>query len=87
MLNRSQEKHLPGLALTEDEIHILKQMIFSKWQRRKSLRLSDYLSQIAKLGGYLARTGDPPPGNLVMWRGLSRLADIQFGFSMSNKCG
>ena len=87
MLNRSQEKHLPGLALTEDEIHILKQMIFSKGQRRKSLRLSDYLSQIAKLGGYLARSGDPPPGNLVMWRGLSRLADIQFGFSMSNKCG
>ena len=31
------------------------------------------------LGGYLARASDPPPGNTVMWRGLSRLTDIALG--------
>ncbi|MDX6463874.1 MAG: hypothetical protein QOE55_7571, partial [Acidobacteriaceae bacterium] len=31
-------------------------------------------------GGYLARSHDPPPGNMVVWRGLSRLTDIQVGF-------
>ena len=31
------------------------------------------------LGGYLARARDPPPGNMVMWRGLTRLADITLG--------
>ena len=31
--------------------------------------LSDYLDRIAKLGGYLGRANDPPPGNIVMWRG------------------
>jgi hypothetical protein len=41
--------------------------------------LSAYLIKIARLGGYLARANDPPPGNMVMWRGLSRLTDIQFG--------
>jgi hypothetical protein len=29
--------------------------------------------------GYLARAHDPPPGNKVMWRGLSRLTDIELG--------
>ncbi|MDR3490837.1 MAG: hypothetical protein P4M12_02195 [Gammaproteobacteria bacterium] len=37
----------------------------------KNKKLSDYITKIAKLGGYLARALDPPPGNIVMWRGLS----------------
>ncbi|WLS01477.1 hypothetical protein [Shinella oryzae] len=41
--------------------------------------LSLYLTKIARLGGYLARTKDPPPGNIVTWRGLSRLTDITLG--------
>jgi hypothetical protein len=26
------------------------------------------------------RAGDAPPGNMVIWRGLSRLTDIELGF-------
>jgi transposase-like protein len=29
--------------------------------------------------GYLARATDPPPGNTVIWRGLSRLTNIKLG--------
>ena len=47
--------------------------------RRKRKTLSHYLTKLAHLGGYLARARDPPPGNIVMWRGLSRLTDIQIG--------
>ena len=46
-------------------------------QRRKTL--STYLIKLARLGGYLARASDSPPGNLVIWRGLSRLTDIELG--------
>ena len=35
--------------------------------------------EIALLGGNLARANDPPPGNTVMWRGMSRLTDIALG--------
>ncbi|MCU0703133.1 MAG: IS4 family transposase [Fimbriiglobus sp.] len=42
-----------------------------------------YLLAVAKLGGYLARTGDPPPGNMVVWRGLTRLADLLIGYELS----
>ncbi len=38
-----------------------------------------YIVKLARLGGYLARTHDPPPGNTVIWRGLSRLTDIELG--------
>src|SRR5476651_2017173 len=38
-----------------------------------------YLTKLARLGGYLARAADPPPGNMVVWRGLSRLTDIKLG--------
>jgi hypothetical protein len=40
---------------------------------------------IAKLGGYLTRTNDPPPGNTVLWRGLTRLTDIQLGYELHNQ--
>ena len=43
------------------------------------------LVQIAKLGGYLARAKDPPPGNLVLWRELTRLTDIILGFELTNR--
>jgi hypothetical protein len=50
---------------------------FAHSSRRQTL--SHYLTKVARLGGYLARASDPPPGNTVMWRGLSRLTDIELG--------
>ena len=50
--------------------------------------LSHYAIQLAKLGGYLARKSDPPPGNTVMWRGLKRLNDIVLGVQLAaDTCG
>ncbi len=45
--------------------------------------LAAYLTKVAQLGGYLARTKDPPPGNSVMWRGLSRLININLGYMLA----
>lgn len=42
-------------------------------------------NELARLGGYLARSKDPPPGNTVMWRGLTRLTDIQLGFILGTQ--
>lgn len=50
--------------------------------------VAHYLLAVAKLGGYLARTKDPPPGNMVVWRGLTRLADILLGTELDMaSCG
>src|SRR5271170_4658348 len=80
MLNRSAPDAPPDLALTEAEIGLLDHLMKDKDQKpRRRKTLSHYLTKIARLGGYLARTNDPPPGNTVMWRGLSRLTDIELG--------
>jgi hypothetical protein len=80
MLNRVVPDVPPHLALTALEIDLLDELVSDKGQaslRRK--KLSHYLTKIARMGGYLARGHDPPPGNTVMWRGLSRLMDIEIG--------
>ena len=51
---------------------------------------SAYLIKVARLGGYMARTRDPPPGTIVIWRGLARLTDIALGATLawtSPSCG
>jgi len=47
--------------------------------------LAKYFLKIAKLGGYLARSSDPPPGNTVMWRGISKLQDIVLGIEIGKE--
>jgi hypothetical protein len=80
MLNRSAPTALPDLALTATEIGLLDHLVKDKDRQSPRRRtLSNYLIKIARLGGYLARANDPPPGNTVMWRGLSRLTDIELG--------
>jgi hypothetical protein len=80
MINRSAPDAPPSVALTDIEIGLLDRLVNDKGKalpQRKTL--GTYLTKIARLGGYLARANDPPPGNMVMWRGLSRLTDIEFG--------
>ncbi|WP_240543090.1 hypothetical protein [Bradyrhizobium canariense] len=77
MLNRSASNAPPTLALTATEMGVLDRLVNDKPKARKTL--SHYLIKIARLGGYLARASDPPPGNTVMWRGLSRLTDMALG--------
>ncbi len=36
----------------------------------------DYIVLLARLGGYLARNSDPPPGNQVIWKGYERLNEL-----------
>ncbi|WLA39722.1 IS4 family transposase [Bradyrhizobium elkanii] len=78
MLNRIAPDASPKLAL-------LDQLISGASHRRcRPGTLAFYLTKLARLGGYLARAGDPPPGNVVIWRGLSRLTDIELGAEIAS---
>jgi hypothetical protein len=46
--------------------------------RRPSLNSS--ITQLGRIGGYLNRGADGSAGNTVIWRGLSRLTDIEIGY-------
>jgi hypothetical protein len=85
ILNRSTPNANPSLALTRIETALLDRLVpdYNDYQPRRKKTLSNYLIKIARLGGYLARASDPPPGNTAMWRGLSRLTDIKLGATLS----
>jgi hypothetical protein len=50
--------------LTATEIGVLDRLVNDKPKGRQKT-LSHYLIKIARLGGYLVRASDPPPGNTV----------------------
>jgi hypothetical protein len=80
----------PATVLTAPEINALDRIDAARARPRLRQRtLADYLLQIAMLGGYLARNRDPPPGNMVVWRGLTRLHDIAIGIFIGadRRCG
>src|SRR6202789_650049 len=86
MLNRSMPEASPEMALTSTELYLLDQLVPDRPATTPpNSTLALYLTKLAQLGGYLARAKDPPPGNTVMWRGLTRLTDIQLGFILGTK--
>lgn len=82
MVNRTNPKSSASEVFTDQEIQLLDH-IAGPAKSSKRRTLSDYVIIIAKLGGYLARNNDPPPGNMIMWRGMARFTDIHFGFELS----
>lgn len=82
MTNRATPEAPAEVALTATEVAILDHLGGDATGPARPT-VSHYLVAIAKLGGYLARTKDPPPGNMVIWRGLTRLMDIHLGFELS----
>jgi hypothetical protein len=87
MLNRTAPHAPPALALTVAEMRLLDHLVPDKQNCSDSKSVSRYLIKIARLGGYLARAHDPAPGNIVMWRGLSRLTDIELGVEAAQFVG
>ena len=53
--------------------------------REPTKTITHYLYAVARLGGYLSRAHDPPPGNKVLWRGFTRLLDLHLGYQLGAK--
>jgi hypothetical protein len=82
MLNRTSPDAAPSLVFTPLERVLLDRVVRNKTPP-PGKALSDYLITVARLGGYLARAHDPPPGNMVMWRGIGRLTDLTLGATLA----
>jgi hypothetical protein len=90
MSAREKPDAAPASILTTAEITALDRIDAARARPRLQRRtLAAYLLQIAMLGGYLARNHDPPPGAMVVWRGLTRLHDIATGITIGSgrRCG
>ena len=86
MVNRSMPEASPEMALTSTELYLLDQLVPDRpGPAPPNSTLTLYLTKLARLGGYLARAKDPPPGNTVMGRGLTRLTNVQLGFILGTQ--
>ncbi|MEZ6070592.1 MAG: IS4 family transposase [Pirellulales bacterium] len=86
MVHRTNPKTPAEEVFTETEIRILNHLA-GESPKKRAKKVAHYLLIVAKLGGYLARKHDGPPGNTVIWRGLTRLTDIHFGVEIGRGFG
>lgn len=86
MTHRTHPKTPADAVFTETEITILNH-VAGESKPPAPKNVGHYPLVIAKLGGSLARKNDGPPGNTVIWRGLTRLTDIHFGVEIGRGFG
>lgn len=68
-------------SLSAEEVLILHRVLFpTRPEPSQPPTLHLAIRWIAQLGGFLARTGDGPPGVKTIWRGLRRLSDLLDGW-------
>jgi hypothetical protein len=57
--------------------------------RKKTLNppesLVDAVQLVARLGGWLARKTDPPPGHEILWQGYTALQWMGLGFELARQ--
>jgi len=84
MINRVTVHVKLEIAFPPLEVYLLQRIADrGPWIRRPTLQ--NCVTALAKRGGYLARAGDDPPGNMVMWRGMTPLTDIALGFQLGSQ--
>ncbi|MDX7954025.1 IS4 family transposase [Lichenihabitans sp. Uapishka_5] len=84
MMNRIAPEAPPTLVFTKEECTVLNEAVPRPLEKPSTPTLAKYSDSVARLGGYLARRHDPPPGNIVMWRGWRRLTDILIGYRLAS---
>jgi hypothetical protein len=84
MVHRTNPKTSADAVFTETEIAILNHVAGAS-DGPPPKNVAHYLIVVARLGGYLNRKNDGPPGNTVMWRSLSRLTDIHLGVEIGKR--
>jgi len=84
MIGRAAPDAAASLVFTRLETYLLDKLVPAQSQRARAgpRSLKSRVIQLARLGGYLNRNNDGPPGNTVIWRGMARLTDIEIGFQL-----
>jgi Transposase Tn5 dimerisation domain len=61
--------------------------VLRRWlhHAQKRFTVADFVRAVARLGGFLGRTGDGPPGVRSLWRGYQRLQDRVLGFHLHDR--
>lgn len=80
-LARDDSSVSPAVLLSEAERTILE----TKFPELSGQDRKSYAVSVAKLGGYLDRGSDPPPGWKTMWKGLQKLRMWAEGYELGTE--
>jgi hypothetical protein len=84
LLGRDTPELPPQLLFSDIELTVL-----GAFARSRALpaptTLGDAVRMVARLGGYLARTRDPPPGHQLMWYGYATLQGMCAGYALRDQ--
>lgn len=86
MIQRNHEQTSANIALTALEQDVLRRYAMDRQAsvpHKHDMGLHESIIALARLGGYLNRKTDRPPGTMVIWRGLRRLEDMLTGYNLS----
>lgn len=86
MVNRTSPGLPAKLGFTQVEMQLLEHLVPAKDGATKKT-VGRFLTLLARLGGYLNRKRNAPPGNMVLWRGMARLTDIHLGYTLAKDVG
>ena len=72
---------LPAEVLFSD-IELRTLHAYAKKKLKPPLLLGEAVRLVAKIGGYLGRNNDPPPGHQLIWRGYTEFQFMCMGFAL-----
>jgi len=75
---RGNSEHDISHILTETQMRVLEK----KYPELKEKQGKEYAIAVAKLGGYLDKSSDPPPGWTVIWRGFKKVKSWAEGYEL-----
>lgn len=82
LLGRESPELPPEILFSDVELEVLEQFAQKKTTNKLPTTLGAAVYLVAKLGGYLGRKCDPPPGHQIMWRGYRNLSQLCEGYQL-----
>lgn len=72
---------LPSEVLFSD-IELRTLAAYAKKRLSPPTQLNEAVLFVAKIGGYLGRKNDPPPGHQILWQGYTEFQFMCLGYSL-----
>ena len=82
LLGRETPEQSAEVLFSDIELKVMEAFANTRKDLKPPTQLSDAVLLVAKLGGYLGRKNDPPPGHQLMWQGYIQLRAMCIGFSL-----
>lgn len=85
LLSRESPELPPEVLFTDIELTVLQAFAKSRRDLKTPTNLRDVVWLVARMGGYMARKNDPPPGHQVIWIGYSQLQFMCAGYLLGRQ--